>query len=371
MIDVRDVTFRLLPLSNFSTAQNSKVPHNALHDAGPCATITGRWNSDDSAALRRRELRPVTCGNPLLARARGAARRRPAPRKGELVRKRRANAPPYDSQATLTALAAEVERTGAGASIAWATASTTASDATGCRAPGAGASDKPDRRLDWTWITGNHDPGFADHCGGRIVEEARWAGSCFGTRPGPTSRGRKSPAISIPSFGSTSTAGAFRAAASSLRDTQAHPSGVRCADRRPRRAPPGDRPGQRAAMRWRWCRSPTGCSASRSPPDGAVRPFSSIAIAPLGETRRRALPGDRVCRRSRPEARCGRCAGRTRNRAIGLGFSRSRWFRDRESPLRDRTPSLPRGRACRLVHRASIASGTDRDNPICAFRSLL
>jgi len=24
----------------------------------------------------------------------------------------------------------------------------------------------------WTWITGNHDPGFADHCGGEIVEEA-------------------------------------------------------------------------------------------------------------------------------------------------------------------------------------------------------
>ena len=33
MIEVRDVTFRLLPLSNFSTAHNSKVPHNALHDA--------------------------------------------------------------------------------------------------------------------------------------------------------------------------------------------------------------------------------------------------------------------------------------------------------------------------------------------------
>ena len=33
MIDVRDVTFRLLPLSNFSTAANSQVPHNALHDA--------------------------------------------------------------------------------------------------------------------------------------------------------------------------------------------------------------------------------------------------------------------------------------------------------------------------------------------------
>ncbi len=24
----------------------------------------------------------------------------------------------------------------------------------------------------WTWITGNHDPGFADHCGGTIVDEA-------------------------------------------------------------------------------------------------------------------------------------------------------------------------------------------------------
>ncbi len=33
MIDVRHITFRLLPLSNFSTAENSAVPHNALHDA--------------------------------------------------------------------------------------------------------------------------------------------------------------------------------------------------------------------------------------------------------------------------------------------------------------------------------------------------
>ncbi|HUG45709.1 MAG TPA: hypothetical protein VMK31_04245 [Sphingomicrobium sp.] len=33
MIDVRQVTFRLLPLANFSTARSSEVPHNALHDA--------------------------------------------------------------------------------------------------------------------------------------------------------------------------------------------------------------------------------------------------------------------------------------------------------------------------------------------------
>jgi metallophosphoesterase superfamily enzyme len=28
----------------------------------------------------------------------------------------------------------------------------------------------------WTWITGNHDPGFADHCGGDIVEAAEVEG---------------------------------------------------------------------------------------------------------------------------------------------------------------------------------------------------
>lgn len=33
MVEIRDTTFRLLPMSNFSTAHNSKVPHNALHDA--------------------------------------------------------------------------------------------------------------------------------------------------------------------------------------------------------------------------------------------------------------------------------------------------------------------------------------------------
>ena len=33
MVDVRYLTFRLVPMSGFSTAANSKVPHNALHDA--------------------------------------------------------------------------------------------------------------------------------------------------------------------------------------------------------------------------------------------------------------------------------------------------------------------------------------------------
>ena len=33
MVDIRNSTFRLVPMSGFSTAANSKVPHNALHDA--------------------------------------------------------------------------------------------------------------------------------------------------------------------------------------------------------------------------------------------------------------------------------------------------------------------------------------------------
>jgi len=33
MADVPSITFRFMPLSGFSTAANSKVPHNALHDA--------------------------------------------------------------------------------------------------------------------------------------------------------------------------------------------------------------------------------------------------------------------------------------------------------------------------------------------------
>jgi hypothetical protein len=33
MIELAHATFRLGPMNNFSTAENSKIPHNALHDA--------------------------------------------------------------------------------------------------------------------------------------------------------------------------------------------------------------------------------------------------------------------------------------------------------------------------------------------------
>jgi DNA ligase-associated metallophosphoesterase len=84
--------------------------------------------------------------------------------------------PPYDSHATLTALAAEVERTGARRLYCLGDSF---HDRFGCeRLPGAARDLLTDltSRLDWTWIVGNHDPGFADHCGGRLEDEVEIAG---------------------------------------------------------------------------------------------------------------------------------------------------------------------------------------------------
>lgn len=84
--------------------------------------------------------------------------------------------PPYDSRATLETLAIEVERTGATRLYCLGDSF---HDRFGCERLG------PDSRallesltsaLDWTWIVGNHDPGFADHCGGTLAEEAEVGG---------------------------------------------------------------------------------------------------------------------------------------------------------------------------------------------------
>ena len=80
--------------------------------------------------------------------------------------------PPYDSIATLADLTALTAATGA--REIWCLGDSF-HDRHGC-------DRLPDRARDmltaltratrWTWITGNHDPGLADHCGGAIVEEA-------------------------------------------------------------------------------------------------------------------------------------------------------------------------------------------------------
>lgn len=80
--------------------------------------------------------------------------------------------PPYDSIATLSDLTALVQRTGA--REIWCLGDSF-HDRFGCdRLPGR-ARDMLTALTGatrWTWITGNHDSGFADHCGGAIVEEA-------------------------------------------------------------------------------------------------------------------------------------------------------------------------------------------------------
>src|SRR5206468_4201947 len=79
--------------------------------------------------------------------------------------------PPYDSHATLSALAIIVERTGATGLYCLGDSF---HDRFGCDRLSADARallTGLTARLDWTWIVGNHDPGFADHCGGRIEDE--------------------------------------------------------------------------------------------------------------------------------------------------------------------------------------------------------
>jgi uncharacterized protein len=84
--------------------------------------------------------------------------------------------PPYDSLGTLTALAGEAERTGARRLYCLGDSF---HDRFGCdRLPAEARSllTSLTGRLEWTWIAGNHDPGFADHCGGTIVEEVEVGG---------------------------------------------------------------------------------------------------------------------------------------------------------------------------------------------------
>jgi uncharacterized protein len=80
--------------------------------------------------------------------------------------------PPYDSHATLTA----VQQTGATRLFCLGDSF---HDRFGCERLPTAARDlltQLTSRLDWTWIVGNHDPGFADHCGGKLADEVEIAG---------------------------------------------------------------------------------------------------------------------------------------------------------------------------------------------------
>ncbi len=78
--------------------------------------------------------------------------------------------PPYDSQATLAALAGEIASTNATRLFCLGDSF---HDRFGCdrlQQPAREQLLALTSRLDWAWIIGNHDPGFADHCGGRLAD---------------------------------------------------------------------------------------------------------------------------------------------------------------------------------------------------------
>jgi hypothetical protein len=84
--------------------------------------------------------------------------------------------PPYDSLATLQVLERDIERTGAARLFCLGDSF---HDRFGCERLPADARrllESLTARLDWTWIVGNHDAGFADHCGGRVKEECEVGG---------------------------------------------------------------------------------------------------------------------------------------------------------------------------------------------------
>ena len=79
--------------------------------------------------------------------------------------------PPYDSHATLSALERAADRHGATSLYCLGDSF---HDRFGCdRLPESARCLllSLTARLDWVWIVGNHDPGFADHCGGRLEQE--------------------------------------------------------------------------------------------------------------------------------------------------------------------------------------------------------
>ena len=79
--------------------------------------------------------------------------------------------PPYDSLATLQALERQIDACGATTLYCLGDSF---HDRFGCdRLPDAARALllSLTALLDWHWILGNHDPAFADHCGGALAEE--------------------------------------------------------------------------------------------------------------------------------------------------------------------------------------------------------
>ena len=84
--------------------------------------------------------------------------------------------PPYDSIATLSALERDIDRSGATRLYCLGDSF---HDRFGCdRLPADARAllTSMTELVDWVWITGNHDAGFIDQCGGRIADEVELDG---------------------------------------------------------------------------------------------------------------------------------------------------------------------------------------------------
>ena len=121
--------------------------------------------------------------------------------------------PPHDSQATLDMIEALVARTGAQAVYSLGDSF---HDSDGAARLDPQARDRLAAltgRLDWTWITGNHDIGVAAMPGGRRVDQAQVGGIWHR----PVIQTLKFPAISTPSCACRCAAAMYRAGALSDR----------------------------------------------------------------------------------------------------------------------------------------------------------
>lgn len=80
--------------------------------------------------------------------------------------------PPHDSEATLDTIEALVARTGARAVWSLGDSFHDAEGIARLSPPVRARLEALTTKLDWIWITGNHDAAISDPLGGRLVEEA-------------------------------------------------------------------------------------------------------------------------------------------------------------------------------------------------------
>ena len=188
MLTVPPLTLRFEPLNNFSTAANSAVPHNALHDARALRDhrheplgIRSCFGSKASVMV------PFSfAGHDFLASPDGALHW-PAERallvadlhleKASWFARLGQFLPPYDQPRHAASRSSATSS--AAASTRLYCLGDSFHDRFGCDRLPAAARDlltAMTARLDWVWIVGNHDAGFIDHCGGRLAEEIHVGG---------------------------------------------------------------------------------------------------------------------------------------------------------------------------------------------------